>query len=235
MPGYLKYHLCKVQAEHDAPKQAHPRGPSKFVNHDTKICQLCGCGLGKRCSKADRQEHQNGPEHVAMYQVYVEHFAELRELYLAWWEEEEKTAHLNHAAEGRIWQLNHPNGCIALRTDYGWKSGRLPNGAHDCNWNLHPNAATGLGKLSKCPNVVDWLNVSGNLVPLKMALADLLMFSSNADQHLLRAREELRKHVHYAQVILCHRIANGALTNNPNGAHTVATFLIAHVTSSIAQ
>lgn len=206
--GYFKYELCKREAKNDAALRASPRGPTKFVCPETKVCRLCGCGLGKQCSKAERQCHQTGNEHSTKYLVYVEIFHELRQVRLGELDESNKTAQLS-SSEGRIWKLHYPGRCLSIRHLYN-----LPR--------PFP------------PNVADWINVPGNLVPLKVAIADLLM-SQDPDPLYDRAGEELRKHVYYARILLCHRIAAAKLPDNAHSAHTVATLLIPLVTSSFVQ
>ena len=90
------------------------------------------------------------------------------------------------------------------------------------------NHATGL-------NMMDFLRTTGDLAPLKTALADLLLslrfcheFEAPVERSLefKRVLVEVRKHSHFLKCLRVHGITRGILAESPDGAYTVAQLLI---------
>ena len=91
------------------------------------------------------------------------------------------------------------------------------------------NHATGL-------KIMDLLRTTGDLAPLKIALADLLLslpFSHEFDSvewslEFKRVLVEVRKHSHFLKCLRVHMITRGVLPEDTDGAYTVAQLLIPH-------
>lgn len=78
-------------------------------------------------------------------------------------------------------------------------------------------------------DTMDLLHTLGDLVPLKVALADMLLAKTNVEQNCTRALLAVQKHVHFSKVLLVHGIASNTLAENTDGAYTVAQLLIPYV------
>ena len=97
------------------------------------------------------------------------------------------------------------------------KSAQL-NQAHDRMKNL--NYSVGL-------NVMDLLHTAGDPIPLKLALADMLLTEENGwSLASTRAHLAVRKHLYFSNVLLVHGISRGIFAESPNNAYTVAQLLI---------
>lgn len=84
-------------------------------------------------------------------------------------------------------------------------------------------------------NIMDLLRTTGDLAPLKIALADLLLslrFCHEFDPPVERSLEfkralvEVRKHEHPSNVFRVHMITRTVLAEDADGAYTVAQLLI---------
>ena len=79
-------------------------------------------------------------------------------------------------------------------------------------------------------NVMDLLHKRGDIVPLKLALADMLLTKENGwALASTRAHLAVRKHIYFSKVLLVHGISKGILAENANGAYTAAQLLIPYV------
>ena len=79
-------------------------------------------------------------------------------------------------------------------------------------------------------NVMDLLHTKGDLISLKLALADMLLTeTSRLDLERARARVAVHKHLYFSKVFLVHGIAKGILVENTDNAYTAAQLLIPHV------
>ena len=64
---------------------------------------------------------------------------------------------------------------------------------------------------------------------LKLALADYVFTRYVLQQGQNDAAEAVRKHLFYAQAILCYRVAKSYLTERPGDAYTVGMLLVPYV------
>lgn len=100
------------------------------------------------------------------------------------------------------------------------KSSQL-NRAHDRMQNL--NYTLGL-------NVMDLLHMAGDPIPLKLALADMLLAKECGwTLACTRAHLAVHKHLYFSNVLLVHGIAKGILVENTDNAYTAAQLLIPYV------
>ena len=78
-------------------------------------------------------------------------------------------------------------------------------------------------------DVMDWYHVPGDQPAIKVALADCVFTRYLLQEKQKAAIAAVRKHLFYAQAILCYRVAKSYLTERPGDAYTVGMLLVPYV------